>query len=62
MSNYSKENLIAIYGGAFDFDYKIKTKTLRVTTQVETKEYPCVKMDFSTNGLFCSICTEEGNK
>lgn len=54
-----KENLIAIYGGDFDFDYKAETKTIRVTTQVETKTYPCAKIDFSVHGIFCYVCTEE---
>ena len=54
-----RENLIAIYGGVFDFEYSAKTETIRVTTQVETKSYPCIKLDFSTNGNFCYVCTSE---
>lgn len=54
-----RENLIAIYGGVFDFDYQVENKVVRVTTQVETKTYPCVKMDFSFNGDFCYVYTEE---
>ena len=55
----SRDKLIAIYGGVFDFDYQAENKTIRLTTQVETKTFPCVKMDFSVNGNFCYICTEE---
>lgn len=55
----SRDKLIAIYGGVFDFDYKTEDKTIRVTTQVETKTYPCVKIDFSVNGNFCYVCTKE---
>lgn len=54
-----RENLIAIYGGVFDFDYQSQKKKIRVTTQIETKTYPCVKIDFSVNGNFCYVCTEE---
>jgi hypothetical protein len=54
-----RENLIAIYGGYFEFAYKAENKEIRVTTQVETRIYPCVKIDFSVNGNFCYVCTEE---
>ena len=54
-----KDNLIAIYGGVFDFDYQSEDKTIRVTSQVGTKTYPCVKIDFTVNGNFCYVCTEE---
>lgn len=57
--DYKRENLIAIYGGVFDFDYQAKDRTLRVTTQYETRTYPCVKMEFAVNGNFCVVCTEE---
>lgn len=54
-----RENLIAIYGGYFEFAYKAENKEIRVTTQVETRIYPCVKIDFSVNGNFCYVYTEE---
>ena len=57
--NCKIENLIAIYGGYFEFAYKAENKEIRVTTQVETRIYPCVKIDFSVNGNFCYVCTEE---
>lgn len=41
------QDLVKIYGGYFDFDYSPADKRLRVTSQTETKSYPCVKMDFS---------------
>jgi len=56
---FTKENLVRIYGGVFDFDYCAETKRIRVTSQVETKSYPCTKVDFSTIGDFCFVCTGE---
>ena len=57
--NCTRDNLIAIHGGVFDFEYQAENKKIRVTTQVETKSYPCVKIDFSVNGNICYIITEE---
>ena len=59
--NCKRENLIAIYGGVFDFEYQAGNETIRVTTQVGTRSYPCVKMDFSVNGNYCYVCTEVEN-
>jgi hypothetical protein len=58
----SKASLIAVYGGTFDFEYCVETKQIRVTTQVETKYYPCVEMRFTQDGHFLGAFTGEETK
>lgn len=55
----TRNDLIAVYGGRFDFDYSPIKKEIRITTQAGATVYPCTKIDFSVDGTFVYALTEK---
>lgn len=50
-------NLLKTFGGMFDFEYTPAEKKIRITTQVATETYSCIKLDFSNQGHFAYAST-----
>ena len=56
--NY-EENVIALYGGNFDFEYNVAESKIIITTQRETKTYPCYYVDVDADENVVYACTEK---